>query len=99
MEKKVTDECLAAEALIFTFEQEGSHLSAEVLARQQRDERYATKELEHCHCRYKPHQERPSGEALLVQREQNRLPALFFNTKMIRRVGTAILQKEEEVRL
>jgi len=97
LEKKVTDECLAAEALIFTFEQEGSHLSAEVLATQQRDERYATKELEHC--RYKPHQERPSGEALLEQREQNRLPALFFNAKMIRRVGAAILQKEEEVRL
>lgn len=39
------------------------------------------------------------GEALLEQREQNHLSALFFNAKMIRRVGTAILQKEEEVRL
>ena len=51
------------------------------------------------HCRLKPHQERPSGEALLEQREQDRLAALFFNAKMIRRVGAAILQKEEEDRL
>jgi len=43
--KKVTEECLAAEGLTFTLEQEGSHLSAEVLATQQREERHAKQVL------------------------------------------------------